>query len=419
MKSKTMDFFEACEKYSKFPRLIILKIELQRRGFILSQSALDNVNILIHQTKERSFSREIQGHYPVSFMLRDGTSVVTRPILKTKIGVDPFLIDFNQERFVISFHGIEIDEVFLWERPDYYEKSTSKGTPMWHIANSRPQRLDINPFQYCEFWNRGMGCKFCEVSATYRATKKPVILDIKDIEETVKEALKEKGRYTAIFLTGGSIIKGAKYFDDEVELYIKVLQVIGQNFKSRRFPSQLIGTAYTKEQLMRIYSETGLMSYTADLEVLDKNLFNWICPGKSHFIGYDEWKQRLFDAVDIFGKGYVNTGIVCGVELAEPKGFKSEECAIENNLKEAEELLKNGVSVVSCVWRIGENSIFAKQKLPSLDYYINMAIGLHKLREKYGMYTGMDDYRRCGNHPDTDLDRVWEGGYGTVTEVKR
>ena len=51
-----MDFFEACEKYSKFPRLIILKIELQRRGFILSQSALDNVNILIHQTKERSFS---------------------------------------------------------------------------------------------------------------------------------------------------------------------------------------------------------------------------------------------------------------------------------------------------------------------------------------------------------------------------
>ena len=142
-----MDFFEACEKYSKFPRLIILKIELQRRGFILSQSALDNVNILIHQTKERSFSREIQGHYPVSFMLRDGTSVVTRPILKTKIGVDPFLIDFNQERFVISFHGIEIDEVFLWERPDYYEKSTSKGTPMWHIANSRPQRLDINPFQ--------------------------------------------------------------------------------------------------------------------------------------------------------------------------------------------------------------------------------------------------------------------------------
>ena len=127
-----MDFFEACEKYSKFPRLIILKIELQRRGFILSQSALDNVNILIHQTKERSFSREIQGHYPVSFMLRDGTSVVTRPILKTKIGVDPFLIDFNQERFVISFHKISmiISDICV------KKIGSSSQTAIWYIVKA-------------------------------------------------------------------------------------------------------------------------------------------------------------------------------------------------------------------------------------------------------------------------------------------
>ena len=67
---------------------------------------------------------------------------------------------------------------------------------------------------------------------------------------------------------------------------------------------------------------------------------------------------------------------------------------------------ENGVSVVSCVWRIASGSLFAKQSLPSLDYYIKLSKGLSLLRKKYELYTGMDDYRRCGNHPDTDLDRI-------------
>ena len=45
------------------------------------------------------------------------------------------------------------------------------------------------------------------------------------------------------------------------------------------------------------------------------------CPGKQKAVGYREWKRRLIAAVDIFGKGYVNTGIVGGVELAKPYGF--------------------------------------------------------------------------------------------------
>lgn len=58
------------------------------------------------------------------------------------------------------------------------------------------------------------------------------------------------------------------------------------------------------------------MSYTADLEVLDEKMFEWICPGKAHYVGYNNWKERLYQAVDIFGRGYVNTGIVSGIELA-------------------------------------------------------------------------------------------------------
>jgi len=51
-------------------------------------------------------------------------------------------------------------------------------------------------------------------------------------------------------------------------------------------------------------------------------------------------------------------------------------------------------------------SYFKDQKSPSLDYYVRLAKGLHQLRVKYGLPVDFDDYRRCGNHPDTDLARL-------------
>ena len=46
------------------------------------------------------------------------------------------------------------------------------------------------------------------------------------------------------------------------------------------------------------------------------------------------------------------------------------------------------------------------QQAPSLDYFIRLAQGLQDLRVKYGLRIDFDDYRRCGNHPDTDLARL-------------
>ena len=158
--------------------------------------------------------------------------------------------------------------------------------------------------------------------------------------------------------------------------------------------------------MKKLYEETGLMFYTSDIEVLNSDLFQWICPGKSKYIGYDTWKERLFYAVEIFGKGYVSTGIVAGVEMAKPYGYMNEEQALESTLKEAEIFFRNGVSVVSCVWRIAADSLFSEQTGPTLDFYIRLTRELNLMRKKYIPNLGLDDYRRCGNHPDTDLGRI-------------
>jgi hypothetical protein len=316
-------------------------------------------------------------------------------------------VDVVDGKIVLVDEGTVIEEVEFWEKPDYYDKVTSNGTPMWQVVSARPQRLTIHPNQYCDFWKTpGWGCKFCVMAANFTKGKKTALLNVEDIIETVGEALREPGRNTSIFMTGGSILGGADLLDDELALYIEIFAGIGKFFGGKKFPSQLIGTAFTKSQLQHLYDTTGLTSYTADLEVLNKDLFTWICPGKAAQIGYDTWKERLFQAVEVFGPGNVNTGIVAGVEMATPKGFKTEDEAIAATLAEAESLAANGVGVVSCVWRVLKGSIFHRQVTPSLEYYVRLAQGLDQIRRKYSINIDMDNYRRCGNHPDTDLARI-------------
>ena len=408
MMKKNLDVFEIIEKYDNISKFVIIKIEAQRRGVYYKDNALKLVNKKIHQTQQRSFSRESNSLIPVSFILRDGTTVITRNVDKIDKTNLPLEIDAIDGKIFLFDNGRRLEEIFYWEKPEFYNKYTTKGTPMWNIVSARPQRIDINPYQNCQLWSKfNLGCKFCEIFSTFNKTKKPEFVNIDEIIETVQEAIKESGRFTNIVLTGGAIIDGINMFDQEVNQYIKILQGIGTLFDSNKFPSQVIGMAYSKKQIEKLYYNTGIMSYTADIEVLDKDIFEWICPGKAQIIGYDEWKKRLFDAVEIFGKGNVGTGIVSGVELVQPNGFKSEEEAIISNLKEAEEFFKNGVNVVSCVWRIAPGSVFKNQKQASLEYYVKMAEGLDSLRKKYKINVDMDNYRKCGNHPDTDLARIW------------
>jgi hypothetical protein len=247
-----------------------------------------------------------------------------------------------------------------------------------------------------------MGSNF---RASNKKYGKPARLEARDVYETVKEAVKQPGRFAYIKMTAGSILSGDEIFDDEVEMYIELLQAAGENFSTRRFPSQIIASAWSEKQLAKVYEQTGVSAYTCDIEVLNEEKFSQICPGKNKLIGYREWKRRIFAAVDIFGKGNVNSGIVGGVELAGEGGFKSEDDALKYTLDEAEDFARHGVAVVHCVWVPYPGSVFQKQKNPSLEYFVRLSDGLHALRKKYGLNVDMDDYRRCGNHPDTDLER--------------
>jgi len=401
---------EVAAKYPQFPRLIILKTDIQRRGVHYTERALSVADPTIHQLAGTHIFGTRDGiltDRPEAFILRDGTSVLTSP---TPLQENPYIVDLCDGRLVLMDDGVELEEIQYWTKPDYYNLTTSTGIPMSNVVSARPQRLYIMPSRYCHFWTDNQGCLFCDIVNNLKQQKSEIDLPTKlkpsDVAEVVKEALKEPGRFTAVCLTSGSDFHGSTPFDTEVDYYIEILKAVGQNFKTPKFPSQLIATAFNEKQLERIYKETGIMSYTPDIEVLNEKLFEWICPGKARWVGYQEWKRRLINAVDIFGKGYVNTCIVAGVELAKPYGFTDEDEALKAVLEEAEDLASNGVSTVYTVWVPRPGSALRGQKNASLEYYIRLAIGLNDLRKKYHLPIDHDDYRRCGNHPDSDLARL-------------
>jgi hypothetical protein len=404
---------QVLDKYhGEINKFTAIKIDVDRRGFTYSEEAAKLVDPDKHHVEPKDYMTADgkQFAFPIGLTLRDGTTICGGPSLTTQNkNRDPYVIDAENGILYITDNGEKIEEVEFWEKPDFYDKVTSNGTPMWEIATARPQRLTITPGVKCHFWDTpGEGCKFCGMFAGHR-TDEGEFRDEKffqDVTETVAEALKQKGRYASYHMTSGSTLSGCEIFEDEVDLYIKTLQAAGKAIHSDKFPTKLVASGFSKRQLERLRDETGMTGYVTDLEVLNKDLFQWICPGKARLVGYEEWKHRLYEAVDVFGRGQVHCGIVGGIETAQPNGFRDEDEALKAVLTEADEIASHGVSFAECIWNTIPKSYFAKQNTPTLDYYVRLALGLSGIRKKYGLPVYIDDYRRCGNHPNTDLARI-------------
>ena len=396
-------------KYDDVSPFVIIKADVQRRTVVYTAAALQAADPARHMLQSRAIFNSIgekSDRYPVSLLLRDGTSILTAPL---PTATDPYVVDCIDGKIYLTDGHEIVTEVEYWPKPDFYDRFTSSGTPMWHVATARPQRIDLNPYSYCHFWDSGDGCKYCNIGVNYhknkRENRRPLRLNPQDVYETVREALKQPGRFTNLYMTAGSILSGEAVFDDEVALYIEILQAAGANFAVPKFPSQITASAFSAAQLERLYQSTGLTTFNCDIEVLDREKFAWICPGKSKFVGYREWKARIISAVDIFGRGNVTSGIVAGVELAKPHGFADEDEALKVDLAEAEDFASKGVSVIIGIWTPYPGSVFQNQARPSLEYYVRLARGLYQIRKKYGLNIDSDNYRRCGNHIDTDLSR--------------
>ena len=402
---KIKEWEQMMVKYPKMSPFVLLKLSMIWHGVELTESALDRL-----QEPDYCFGRlepfglsggkEVKKVMPGAILLRDASFV---HINYGEPYENPYVADYDPENgcFFLLEDGHTIDEIDFVPRPAFYGKVTSKGTPMEAVALARAQKLILTAFQKCLFWHGGDQCHYC---AFFSQTKTAEV-DEEDIFETVREALKEPGRYSQIYLSGGSDYRGSYPFEEEINRYIRIFQSIGTLFEGR-FHSQLMAPAYEKKDVKKIYEETGITSYCPNIEVMDKALFQRLCPGKEKWVGYDTWIRRTIDAVDVFGTGNVYTQVVAGAELAKPYGFDSVDDALRSNLEGCEFFAKNGVICLSTIWRPHKHAKLGYQPMPPLEYYIRLTKEFYEIRKSYGLAAVDDNYKLCGNHPDSDLERL-------------
>ena len=411
-RKKELSLKEVQEKFPDLPKEWILKVDLQRRGLTFTPAALEKLDLSRHSVVTNTWGRLGNGPEaaPEGLIMKDGSYLIANfDFDADRPQRDPYTIDVQDDTILVTDEGEILTEIQgYWEKPKFYDKKASNGRPLSDYVQSRPQRLDVPFYHYCHFWDTpGEGCKYCPWTPQYLAKGRGEEHgEYLYFREAFAEALKQSGRYTAIMITGGSVLGGKEVFDDELESYIRLLQVIGEFFETDRFPAQLICSAFNRRQLERLYQETGLMMYTTDIEILNKERFEQICVGKARHVGYEEWKQRLYDAVDVFGKGNVTSGVVLGAELAKPMGFESEDEAFKNITEQAEEIISHGITLAANVWRSAPYSVFQNQDTPSLDYFVRCYRKFDRLQHKYCPNPYTDDFRRCGAHIGMDLMRV-------------
>jgi len=406
--SKLLEMQKLAEAFPGFSPFILLKLSMIRNGVILTTKA-----------NERLMQSDLSFHTEEAFGLQYGktkrNTAMPGPVLLRDASFayinwgeyypDPYIADYDAEanKFFLYDGNELVDEIGFVPKPQFFGKKTSKGIPMETIADVRTQKLIMSTYKKCAFRDMGKHCKFCAFFCN--GAGGDIETDPDDAYEVVKEAIKEPGRFAEIQLSGGTDLAGSYRFEREEMRYIRIWQAIGKNFTGR-FPSQLMSPAYPKEILKRIYDNTGITSCSLNIEIADKKLFKEYCPGKEKYIGYDNWIKNLCDAVEIFGKGNVCTQIVAGAELAGKSGFKDINEALESNFKVCEMLAKNGVVFLGSVWRPHAKADLGLVPMQPLEYYVRLTQGLHEIRKSYGLFTADDDYKHCGGHPDSDLERT-------------
>ncbi len=403
-----MNLFEAFEAFPEVTQSIIIKADVCRFGVRFSQLAREAIKqtpkITLKGSQGFSYNRAEPAkrieRIPQRFRLEDETPEGT--LIQVRLSRDtPYEIDFRDNAFELLWNGKPLSKV-KFTTVSRYSRRAINGIPMPVYAEARDDQLFISVMAYCERQTMGMGCLYCDINSAANARKRAgvPVLDEKDpdIAADVAKLAFYEGKVRHINIGGGTIVtefqgkKEVDYYGDWVGRFLNKL--------GTRWPSMLQIAAQDDEGWKKLHS-TGLCKIGPNIEVWDKRLFEIICPGKAKSVGYDEWIKRTIRAVDFWGPGNVHPSFVCGVEMAQPFGFKDVDEAVASTLSGHDFLMSNGVLPrMGGIWCIEPGSKLAGQTPPPLEFYIKLGKGYLKLREKYGFADRAVDWHcwRCSLH---------------------
>jgi len=370
---------------------IILKTQVLREGLKISERAQQEFNkrddilwrgfhLFSYDAGEPTVYKD---KIPMTFHLDDGCCIQIRTNVNSS-----FAIDFDDGDYTLTENGEKIaGGIYFDPKPKWYDMVLEDGTPVPAVVQGFSGEYMFTTInRYCEFWNTGKQCLFCDINATFksqRAGEEDVVARLEPdvLADAIKIAVNVDTNYRLmIVISGGTILK--KYHGQtEMEFYCTRLNAIREKLQAW-IPSTFQVDPQDDEGWKTLH-RTGVSSVQPNIEVWDKELFAWVCPGKNEFVGYDEWIKRTIGGVDVWGWGMIQPNFVMGVEMARPHGFERVSDAVKSTSEGWDYLMKHGVLPRFNQWYIESGSAFADQEQPPIEFFIEVQKAYTELRWKH------------------------------------
>jgi len=386
------------ERYPDIPVEAILKEDLLRRGMSWEPVALE----VAAAFKSKAYFICSFDMVPISEMgqkehlkapeeirFSGGDNSLQPTVVSVRLNPSsPYRVEVEDGQLALKADGRILAAIELQKSPDYYRKTLSSGKPIADIAPTIEwgYLLYLTAFRLCQYFGVHEECQFCDINENYRQQTQSgrAYTAVKSIEE-VLEALEfisltdsDSKAYT---VTGGSIT-GTLDGKSELDFYIRYPEAIEKRWP-RRWISKVVVQALPKDEVQRLH-DVGVQVYHPNFEIWDKRLFETYCPGKSRYIGRDEWIRRILDAASIFGPDRVIPNFVAGVEMAPPEGFRTVDEAIASTAEGLDFFMSHGISPRFTTWCPEPLSVLGKGKQGApLEYYVRLLKVYRDTRAKY------------------------------------
>ncbi|MBI4331470.1 MAG: hypothetical protein HY673_09340 [Chloroflexi bacterium] len=390
-------------KYPDVPPVLVIKQDLLRLGVWYSDQALATAQAVAEKKSYLKFSQDqvpmsaMPGREymkaPGNYFIKGGPYKLCPVRVYTTLAPNsPYRIDVIDGHLKLLLEGVPIADVGFRPAMKYGNKTFPDGTLYRDIISGGST---IVPFSYCQFWGAKEECKFCDINEnarqvrqfkadTLRGPVKSVEQVVEVANEIAREVHERDGFISPITfsISSGTITNQLNGLTED-EFYLRYVEALKAGGPRRyvRLAVSAKDRADCKE-----YHNRGVDIPHFNLEVWDKRIFEWICPGKAQRVGWDQWVKRLVDAVDIFGDGSVVSTMVCGIEMAQPYGFKTVAEAVKSATEGVGFLVSHGVHPRFTPWMREPGSYLVKNYTqPSVpaDFYLQLTLNCYENLKRY------------------------------------
>ncbi len=358
------------EEFPDIPREAVFKEDMLRLGIVFAPEALQAVGEYARKSYFIfSFDRAplsqldaiSKARAPEEIRFFGGPEDLAQTIVSVRLNPNsPYRVervngdDQEGTGCALFLEGRRIAEVTFSPTPPYYGETTSDGSPLIETVPSIEwgYLLYLTVFRMCQYFGRDEECQFCDINRNFRQQREEeriynAIKPVDRILDALRRVVDSGARAQAYTLTGGSITTDLRG-EGEADYYIKYATAIEKEFPGR-WLGKMVVQALPVSDVRRI-RDAGIQIYHPNYEIWDAERFEKICPGKSRYVGRDEWIERILAAAEVFPPESVIPNFVAGIEMAAPHGFATEEEAWSSTGEGLDFFMSRGIMPRFTTW---------------------------------------------------------------------